>query len=243
MTLSVRALTKRYGRRAVVKHVDLDVAAGEVVGLLGPNGAGKTTTFHAIVGLIRVDGGEIRLGEDEITSLPTYQRARQGIGYLSQESSVFRRLTVRANVEAILETMPIPKSERSERTDQLLDELGIRTLASSFADQLSGGESRRLEIARALAREPRFLLLDEPFSGIDPKALEDIQTMIIDLRERGIGVLVTDHNVRETLTITDRSYILSEGEILASGTAREISENQTVREVYLGDRFRLDDVE
>lgn len=241
MTLSVRALTKRYGRRLVVRHVDLDVASGEIVGLLGPNGAGKTTTFHAIVGLIRADGGTIRLGDEDITSLPTYQRARRGIGYLSQEPSVFRRMTVRQNVEAILETMPVDRAELARRTDALLDELGLSGLAASYADQLSGGESRRLEIARALARDPRFLLLDEPFSGIDPKALEDIQNMILDLKGRGIGILVTDHNVRETLTITDRSYILSEGEILASGNAREIAENSVVREVYLGDRFRLDE--
>lgn len=240
MNLSVRALTKRYGRRVVVKHVDLDVDSGEVVGLLGPNGAGKTTTFHAIVGLIRPDGGQIRLGETDITSLPTYQRARKGIGYLSQESSVFRRLTVTQNVEAILETTSLSRSAIRERARILLSELGLEALSRSYADQLSGGESRRLEIARALARDPLFLLLDEPFSGIDPKAVEDIQNMIIDLKDRGIGILITDHNVRETLSITDRSYILSDGEILASGTATEISEDDAVRDVYLGDRFRLD---
>ncbi len=240
MNLSVRGLTKRYGRRVVVKHVDLDVASGEVVGLLGPNGAGKTTTFHAIVGLLRPDGGHILLGNADITSLPTYRRAREGIGYLSQEPSVFRRLTVTQNIESILETMSLDREEICDRSRTLLAELGLAELSGSYADQLSGGESRRLEIARALAREPRYLLLDEPFSGIDPKAVEDIQTMIVDLRNRGIGILITDHNVRETLTITDRSYILSEGEILAAGTAREISENETVRAVYLGDRFRLD---
>ena len=235
MNLSVRGLTKRYGRRVVVKHVDLDVASGEVVGLLGPNGAGKTTTFHAIVGLLRPDGGHILLGNADITSLPTYRRAREGIGYLSQEPSVFRRLTVTQNIESILETMSLDREEICDRSRTLLAELGLA--------ELSGSESRRLEIARALAREPRYLLLDEPFSGIDPKAVEDIQTMIVDLRNRGIGILITDHNVRETLTITDRSYILSEGEILAAGTAREISENETVRAVYLGDRFRLDGAE
>lgn len=240
MTLSVRELTKRYGRRVVVRRVDLEVASGEVVGLLGPNGAGKTTTFHAIVGLIRPDGGQIRLGDDDITDLPTYKRARRGIGYLSQESSVFRRLTVAQNVEAVLETMGLARREVRDRAAGLLEELGLAELGASYADQLSGGESRRLEIARALARDPSFLLLDEPFSGIDPKAVEDIQNMVIDLRARGIGILITDHNVRETLTITDRSYILSEGEILAAGTATEIAENPTVRQVYLGDRFRLD---
>ncbi len=240
MILSVRALTIRYGRRVVVKRVDLHVDSGEVVGLLGPNGAGKTTTFHAIVGLIRPDGGEIRLGDTEITKMPTYKRARKGIGYLSQESSVFRRLTVTQNVEAILETTSLTRVEIKERAGVLLNELGLEALSRSYADQLSGGESRRLEIARALARDPLFLLLDEPFSGIDPKAVEDIQNMVIDLKSKGIGILITDHNVRETLSITDRSYILSDGEILASGTATEIAENETVRSVYLGDRFRLD---
>ena len=240
MILSVRALTIRYGRRVVVKRVDLHVDSGEVVGLLGPNGAGKTTTFHAIVGLIRPDGGEIRLGDTEITKMPTYKRARKGIGYLSQESSVFRRLTVTQNVEAILETTSLTRVEIKERAGVLLNELGLEALSRSYADQLSGGESRRLEIARALARDPLFLLLDEPFSGIDPKAVEDIQNMVIDLKSKGIGILITDHNVRETLSITDRSYILSDGEILASGTATGIAENETVRSVYLGDRFRLD---
>ncbi|MBS14659.1 MAG: LPS export ABC transporter ATP-binding protein [Gemmatimonadetes bacterium] len=240
MTLSLAGLSKRYGRRVVVNHVDLDVHPGEVVGLLGPNGAGKTTTFHAIVGLIRPDGGTIRLGDTNLTALPTYQRARRGIGYLSQESSVFRRLTVSQNVDAILEQMSIPRGEIAGRRNKLLDDLGLSTLSGSYADALSGGETRRLEIARALSREPRFLLLDEPFSGIDPKAVEDIQNMVIDLRNRGIGILITDHNVRETLSITDRSYILSEGAILASGTAREIAEDDTVRAVYLGDRFKLD---
>ena len=240
MKLCVRALTKRYGRRIVVKHVDLEVDAGEIVGLLGPNGAGKTTTFHAIVGLIRPEGGQIQLGDQDITSLPTYKRARLGIGYLSQESSVFRRLTVAQNVEAILETMELDRESIRARSDELLGELGLSSLSSSYADQLSGGESRRLEIARSLARDPKHLLLVEPFSGIAPKAVEDIQTMVVELRDRGIGILITDHNVRETLSITDRSYILSDGEILASGTAREISEDNTVRAVYLGERFRLD---
>ena len=240
MILSVRALTIRYGRRVVVKRVDLHVDSGEVVGLLGPNGAGKTTTFHAIVGLIRPDGGEIRLGDTEITKMPTYKRARKGIGYLSQESSVFRRLTVTQHVEAILETTSLTRVEIKERAGVLLNELGLEALSRSYADQLSGGESRRLEIARALARDPLFLLLDEPFLGIDAKAVEDIQNMVIDLKSKGIGILITDHNVRETLSITDRSYILSDGEILASGTATEIAENETVRSVYLGDRFRLD---
>jgi len=240
MTLAVRALTKRFGRRTVVRHVDLDVASGEVVGLLGPNGAGKTTTFHAIVGLIRPDGGSITLGDSDITSQPTFKRARQGIGYLSQESSVFRRLTVRHNLEAVLETMDLTREARRSRADALLSELGLDALSDSYGDQLSGGEARRLEIARALTRAPQFLLLDEPFSGIDPKAVEDIQNMVYDLKSKGIGILITDHNVRETLKITDRSYILSDGEILASGPAQDIADNETVRSVYLGERFRLD---
>ena len=239
MNLTVEGLTKKFGRRLVVNGVDLQVGSGEVVGLLGPNGAGKTTTFHAIVGLIQPDGGQIRLGDDNITTLPTYRRAQKGIGYLSQESSVFRRLTVSQNLEAVLETMNLDRKSIRTHADSLLTDLGLLSLSTSYADQLSGGESRRLEIARALARNPLFLLLDEPFSGIDPKAVEDIQNMVVDLRRKGIGVLVTDHNVRETLSITDRSYILSEGQILASGKADEIAENEKVRAVYLGDRFRL----
>ena len=239
MNLTVEGLTKKFGRRLVVNGVDLQVGSGEVVGLLGPNGAGKSTTFHAIVGLIQPDGGQIRLGDDNITTLPTYRRAQKGIGYLSQESSVFRRLTVSQNLEAVLETMNLDRKSIRTHADSLLTDLGLLSLSTSYADQLSGGESRRLEIARALARNPLFLLLDEPFSGIDPKAVEDIQNMVVDLRGKGIGVLVTDHNVRETLSITDRSYILSEGQILASGKADEIAENEKVRAVYLGDRFRL----
>jgi lipopolysaccharide export system ATP-binding protein len=240
MNLKVEGLTKRFGRRWVVRGVDLQVAPGEVVGLLGPNGAGKTTTFHAIVGLIQPDGGQILLGDDNLTSLPTYQRARKGIGYLSQESSVFRRMTVSQNVQAVLETMKLDRTTIRNRTDSLLSDLGLSSLVDNYADQLSGGESRRLEIARALARDPVILLLDEPFSGIDPKAVEDIQNMVVDLKSKGIGILITDHNVRETLSITDRSYILSEGVILAAGKADEIAANEAVRAVYLGDRFRLD---
>jgi len=240
MILKVEGLTKRFGRRWVVRGVDLQVAPGEVVGLLGPNGAGKTTTFHAIVGLIQPDGGQILLGDDNLTSLPTYQRARKGIGYLSQESSVFRRMTVSQNVQAVLETMKLDRTTIRNRTDSLLSDLGLSSLVDNYADQLSGGESRRLEIARALARDPVILLLDEPFSGIDPKAVEDIQNMVVDLKSKGIGILITDHNVRETLSITDRSYILSEGVILAAGKADEIAANEAVRAVYLGDRFRLD---
>jgi lipopolysaccharide export system ATP-binding protein len=240
MNLTVKGLVKRYGRRVVVNGVNLTVKSGEIVGLLGPNGAGKTTTFHSIVGLIKPDGGRIRLGEEDLTDLPTYRRARKGIGYLSQESSVFRRMTVTQNVEAILESMNRSRTEIREKSCTLLSELGLSSLSNSYADQLSGGESRRLEIARALARDPVILLLDEPFSGIDPKAVEDIQNMVTDLKRRGIGILITDHNVRETLSITDRSYILSEGEILASGSADKIAANETVRAVYLGERFRLD---
>jgi lipopolysaccharide export system ATP-binding protein len=240
MILKTEGLTKQYGRRRVVDSVSVQVNPGEVVGLLGPNGAGKTTTFHMIVGLVRPDEGHILLGKDEITATPMYVRARQGIGYLAQEPSLFRKLTVRQNIEAVVETMSLSRPERSARTDALLDELALTPLEHQRADQLSGGESRRLEITRALAREPRFLLLDEPFAGIDPRAVEDIQGIIADLKARGIGLLITDHNVRETLSITDRSYILSDGGILESGSPRELADNPEVRRVYLGERFRLD---
>ncbi len=240
MILNARNLVKAYQRRRAVDGVCLEVNPGEVVGLLGPNGAGKTTTFHLIVGLIPCKQGEIYLGREEITGMPMYVRARKGIGYLAQEPSVFRKLTVKQNILAVLETLHLSRGERDAQLESLLQELGLSNLANRRADGLSGGEARRLEITRALARRPRFLLLDEPFAGIDPKAVEDIQAIIRALKTRRIGLLITDHNVRETLAITDRSYILSSGRILTSGSPVELAENPEVRRVYLGDRFRLD---
>ncbi len=240
VTLRTEKIVKEYGKKRVVDHVSLEVGEGEVVGLLGPNGAGKTTTFHTIVGLISPQQGRILLGDSEITTLPMYLRARLGIGYLAQERSVFRRLSVQDNVMAVLETLDLSRAEREERAGELLGELGLTGLAKRRADSLSGGEARRLEITRALAREPKFMLLDEPFAGIDPKAVQDIQAIVSNLKTRNIGLLVTDHNVRETLAITDRSYILLEGRILTSGTPRDLADNEEVRSNYLGDRFRLD---
>ena len=240
VTLRTEKIVKEYGKKRVVDHVSLEVGEGEVVGLLGPNGAGKTTTFHTIVGLISPQQGRILLGDLEITTLPMYLRARLGIGYLAQERSVFRRLSVQDNVMAVLETLDLSRTEREERVGELLGELGLTGLAKRRADSLSGGETRRLEITRALAREPKFMLLDEPFAGIDPKAVQDIQAIVSNLKKRNIGLLVTDHNVRETLAITDRSYILLEGRILTSGTPRDLAANEEVRSNYLGDRFRLD---
>ena len=240
MILRTQGLVKEYGRRRVVDDVSLEVGEGQVVGLLGPNGAGKTTTFHMIVGLVAPQAGKIFLGESEITGLPMYVRARRGIGYLSQEPSVFRKLTVLQNVIAVLEVLDIDREERAIRANHLLDELGLAPLSDQRADRLSGGEARRLEISRALACEPSFMLLDEPFAGIDPRAVEDIQAIISDLQGRGIGLLITDHNVRETLSITDRSYILSDGQVLTEGTPQALADDPEVRRVYLGDRFRLD---
>jgi lipopolysaccharide export system ATP-binding protein len=240
MILKARNLVKAYNRQRVVDGVCLEVNPGEVVGLLGPNGAGKTTTFHLIVGLVPCRQGEIFLGEEEITGMPMYIRARKGIGYLAQEPSIFRKLSVKQNILAVLETLHVSRVEQEARLEALLQELGLSSLANRRADRLSGGEARRLEITRALARRPRFLLLDEPFAGIDPKAVEDIQAIIRTLKDRRIGLLITDHNVRETLAITDRSYILSCGRILTSGNPVELAENPEVRRVYLGDRFRLD---
>jgi lipopolysaccharide export system ATP-binding protein len=238
--LRAEALTKSYGRRVVVSHVDLEIRRGEVVGLLGPNGAGKTTTFYMVVGLTRPDSGQVFLGDEEVTSLPMYQRARRGIGYLPQEASVFRKLTTEQNVVAILEMMGLTVTEQRARTRALLDELGILGLARQPAYSLSGGERRRLEICRALATQPSFILLDEPFAGIDPLAVQDIQRIIAHLKNRGIGVLITDHQVRETLKITDRAYILREGEVFRSGTPRELASDEEVRRVYLGEDFELD---
>jgi len=238
--LSASGLTKSYGRRVVVRDVALEIRQGEVVGLLGPNGAGKTTTFYMVVGLARPDSGEVRLGPEDITTMPMYQRARAGIGYLPQEASVFRKLTAEENVRAILETRGLAVAEQRARARDLLEELGIQGMARQPAYTLSGGERRRLEICRALAAEPSFILLDEPFAGIDPIAVIDIQKIIAHLRERGIGVLITDHNVRETLKITDRAYILRDGNVFRSGTPHELASDPEVRRVYLGEGFRLD---
>jgi lipopolysaccharide export system ATP-binding protein len=238
--LRVSALTKSYGRRVVVRDVALEIQQGEVVGLLGPNGAGKTTTFYMVVGLTRPDSGQVFLGEEDITELPMYQRARAGIGYLPQEASIFRKLTSEENVLAILETRGLPSHEQRALARQLLEELGIQAMARQPAYPLSGGERRRLEIARALAAQPSYILLDEPFAGIDPLAVIDIQKIIAHLRGRGIGILITDHNVRETLKITDRAYILRDGNVFRSGTPLELASDPEVRRVYLGEGFRLD---
>lgn len=232
-------LTKAYGSRVVVKDVDIEISTGEVVGLLGPNGAGKTTTFYMVVGLTKPRSGSVFLGRDDITSLPMYLRARAGIGYLPQESSVFRKLTTEENVLAVLETLGYSLREQTARAGELLQELGIAGLAHQRADTLSGGERRRLEICRALAASPLFILLDEPFAGIDPIAVGDIQRIIAYLKKRGLGILITDHNVRETLRITDRAYIIREGEVFRAGTPRALATDAEVRRVYLGDDFDL----
>ena len=239
MRLATENLVKAYSKRVVVDHVSIDVNQGEIVGLLGPNGAGKTTTFYMVVGLIRPQGGKITLGDEDITALPMYKRARKGIGYLSQEPSIFRRLTVEDNLMAVLETLNISKAEQKERMDSLLNELGIKDRAKQKAYTLSGGERRRAEIARSLATSPKFLLLDEPFSGIDPIAVAEIQGIISKLRELGLGVLVTDHSVRETLEITDRAYIIGDGIIKASATPKELLASEEARKIYFGDRFTL----
>jgi lipopolysaccharide export system ATP-binding protein len=237
--LTAERLDKSYGGRRVLRDVSVRISAGEVVGLLGPNGAGKTTTFYVIVGLVRPDGGRVALNGTDVTDLPMYQRARAGISYLPQEPSVFRKLTVEENVLAILETLPISAEERQGRLWRLLEELSIAHLAKTKAFALSGGERRRLEITRALVISPAFMLLDEPFAGIDPIAVIDIQNIIRQLKERGIGVLITDHNVRETLGICDRAYILNEGSILEEGIPSHIAESRQAREIYLGERFSL----
>ena len=237
--LVAQGLEKWFKRRKAVDDVSLDIQRGEVVGLLGPNGAGKTTSFYMMVGLLAADRGRIFLEGEEITALPMYQRCRRGVGYLPQESSVFRKLTVEENILAILETQDLSRSERRDRLVELLAELGLTELATSPAYTLSGGERRRLEITRALVTSPRYLLLDEPFTGIDPIAIGDIQEIVARLRDRGIGILITDHNVRETLAITDRAYILYEGKVLVSGTASEIATNPRAREIYLGEKFSL----
>ncbi len=237
--LACEGLAKIYGKRRVVDDVSMSVERGEIVGLLGPNGAGKTTCFYMIVGMIRPEGGRVTLDGEEITGLPMYKRARKGIGYLPQEASVFRKMTVEQNLLAILETLDISKAERKERLEKLLSELNIEHLRKSYGYQLSGGERRRVEITRSLVTEPSFMLLDEPFAGIDPIAVADLQGIVSDLRRRGLGVLITDHNVRETLSITDRAYIMYEGSIKRSGTADELANDPVVREIYLGEAFRL----
>jgi lipopolysaccharide export system ATP-binding protein len=243
--LEAHGLHKRYGARTVVKDVHLRVGAGEVIGLLGPNGAGKTTTFYMIVGLVRADAGTLAIDGQPAQDLPIHRRARLGLSYLPQEASIFRKLTVQENIRAVLELQrgadgrPLPAALIGRRLEELLDELSIAKLRDSPAPALSGGERRRVEIARALATQPRFILLDEPFAGVDPIAVMEIQRIIAYLRTRGIGVLITDHNVRETLGICDRAYIISEGSVLAEGTPAEIVDNPQVRKVYLGEHFRM----
>ncbi|MGB8507722.1 MAG: LPS export ABC transporter ATP-binding protein, partial [Pyrinomonadaceae bacterium] len=232
-------LVKDYGRRRVVDGVSLHVEPGEVVGLLGANGAGKTTTFYMVIGLERPDGGSVTLAGKDITKLPMYLRARLGVGYLPQEPSVFRRMTAAENILAILETLGMRRRERFKRLEELLEEFGIQHVRNTRGDALSGGERRRTEIARALATEPTFILLDEPFAGIDPKAVDDIQHIILYLRGRGIGILITDHNVRETLGVTDRAYIMADGRIFRSGPPLELTEDPEVRRLYLGEKFRM----
>ena len=237
--LAAEQLLKTFRRRVVVSELSLILDASEVVGLLGPNGAGKTTAFYMILGFIRPDGGRVMLNGEEITRLPVHERARRGLGFLPQEPSIFRRLTVEQNVLAILEARGVPAAERRQRTARLLEELDIGHLATHRAYTLSGGERRRVEISRALATDPAFILLDEPFAGIDPIAIAEIQEIIAQLKQRGIGVLITDHNVRETLQIVDRAYIIHEGKILLAGTAAELAADERAREVYLGQRFSL----
>jgi len=237
--LRAERISKRLGGRQILHEVTIEVRSGEVVGLLGPNGAGKTTTFYSIVGLVRPDGGSVMLDGHEVTAEPMYLRARRGLSYLPQEASVFRKLTVEENVLAILETLPFSSEERSEKLALLLEELGIAHVAQTPAYALSGGERRRVEITRALVTQPRFMLLDEPFAGIDPIAVLDIQNIITRLRDRGIGVLITDHNVRETLGICDRAYILNAGAILEEGTPETIAASRQARELYLGEGFTL----
>jgi lipopolysaccharide export system ATP-binding protein len=237
--LRAENLVRAFGKRRVVDDVSLEVRQGEIVGLLGPNGAGKTTTFYMIVGLLRANAGRVMLDDLELTKIPMYKRARAGIGYLSQEPSVFRKLTVEQNVMAILETLDMSRKERERRLDELLDELSIKHLRKSKAYSLSGGERRRLEITRALVTRPKFMLLDEPFAGVDPIAVDDIQRIVAGLREKGLGVLITDHNVRETLSITDRAYLLFNGRIHIEGPAQKLVEDPEARKMYLGLDFQL----
>ena len=239
MILRTESLVKKYRSRTVVKGVSIEVSQGEIVGLLGPNGAGKTTSFYMIVGLITPNEGKIFLDDIEITKEPVYRRAQKGIGYLAQEASVFRKLSVEDNIRAVLEMTNLPKSVQRERTEQLLQEFGLAKIRKSLGIQLSGGERRRTEIARALAIDPKFILLDEPFAGVDPIAVEYIQFIVHKLKKKNIGILITDHNVDETLSITDRAYLLIEGKIFKAGTAQDLADDQQVRKLYLGEKFQL----
>jgi lipopolysaccharide export system ATP-binding protein len=239
MKLHAQHLVKRYKKRTVVNDVSVEVSQGEIVGLLGPNGAGKTTTFYMTVGLVKPNEGKVFLDELDITDLPMYKRAKLGIGYLAQEASVFRKLTVEDNIRAVLEMRPISKAEQEEKLESLLNEFTLQKVRTNRGDVLSGGERRRTEIARALASDPKFILLDEPFAGVDPIAVEDIQSIVSKLREKNIGILITDHNVHETLNITDRAYLLFEGSILKAGTAEELAADENVRRLYLGKNFEL----
>lgn len=239
MKLRAENIIKKYRKRTVVKGVSVEVNQGEIVGLLGPNGAGKTTSFYMIVGLVSPNEGKVFLDEEDITSLPMYKRAQRGIGYLAQEASVFRKLSVEDNIKAILEMTKLTKEEQVKKLEDLLDEFGLQHVRTNRGDLLSGGERRRTEIARALATDPKFILLDEPFAGVDPIAVEDIQSIVADLKKKNIGILITDHNVNETLSITDRAYLLFEGNILKAGTAEELANDEQVRKVYLGKNFEL----
>lgn len=239
MSLRAENIVKHYGKRTVVKGVSFDVNQGEIVGLLGPNGAGKTTSFYMITGLVKPNEGKVFLDEKEITNEPMYRRAQLGVGYLPQEASVFRKLSVEDNIMAILEMTKLNKAERRERLETLLNEFGLQHVRKNRGDFLSGGERRRTEIARALATDPRFILLDEPFAGVDPIAVEDIQRIVAQLKKKNIGILITDHNVQETLSITDRAYLLFEGRILKAGTAEDLAADEQVRRVYLGQNFEL----
>ena len=238
-TIRIKDIVKRYGNRTVVNHVSFEVKQGEIVGLLGPNGAGKTTSFYQVVGLVRPDEGRVYLDDQDITSLPMYKRARMGIGYLPQEASVFRKLSVEDNIAAVLEMTKLSRREQKEKQEALLNEFGLQHVRKSNGDVLSGGERRRTEIARALCVEPKFILLDEPFAGIDPIAVEDIQAIVARLKFKNIGILITDHNVTETLSICDRAYLLIEGKIYKHGTAEELAADEEVRRLYLGRNFEL----
>jgi len=239
MILRAENIVKKYGKRTVVKGVSFNVKQGEIVGLLGPNGAGKTTSFYQVVGLVKPNSGKIFLDDTDITKLPMYKRAQMGIGYLPQEVSVFRKLSVEDNISAILEMMDLTKAEQKSRLEELIEEFSLGHVRKNLGDNLSGGEKRRTEIARSLASNPNFILLDEPFAGVDPIAVEDIQNIVSKLKEKNIGILITDHNVQETLSITDRAYLLFEGNILKAGTAEELAADEQVRRVYLGQNFEL----